>query len=167
MDVRIFPHRNAWRLETETRLPRPRAEVFPFFADCRNLERLTPPQLDFSILRAPDEMEEGAIIDYRLRLHGIPFLWKTEITGWQPPFSFVDVQRRGPYRRWEHEHLFLEEGDTTLMVDRVDFLAPGGKLVHERFVNEKVRGIFRYRAECFAELFAPVPAAVAPLERVA
>src|SRR3954468_23005074 len=92
-------------------LPRPVTEVFMFFAEPGNLETLTPPWLRFHILTPqPILMRAGARIDYRLRVHGLPVRWQSEITAWEPPVRFVDEQRRGPYRVWVHEHTF-EEGD--------------------------------------------------------
>ncbi|MGB9275140.1 MAG: SRPBCC family protein [Terrimicrobiaceae bacterium] len=90
-------------------LPRPLGEVFSFFADAGNLELLTPPQLNFHILTpCPLEMRVGLLIEYRLRVRGIPLRWQSEITAWEPPHRFVDEERRGPYRLWQHEHLFEE-----------------------------------------------------------
>lgn len=96
--------------ETELWLPVPREKVFPFFANARNLEIITPPWLNFHVL-TPGEipMRVGALIDYRLGIHGLPVRWQTEITGWDPPFRFTDEQRRGPYRLWRHTHTFEEK----------------------------------------------------------
>jgi ligand-binding SRPBCC domain-containing protein len=97
------------RLTTEIRLPTPLVDVFEFFSDAYNLEEITPPWLHFSVQTpAPIEMKRGALIDYRLRLHGIPIHWRTEITAWEPPFRFVDEQLRGPYRYWRHERRIFE-----------------------------------------------------------
>lgn len=154
MEIRIDRTRDGYRLESVLVLPRPIRDVFPFFADCRNLERVTPNDLSFSILTPdPIEMRVGLVIDYRLRLGPFPFLWRSEITAWDPPFRFVDEQRRGPYRTWIHEHRFEDLGKETRMVDRVDFASPGGRLVHELFVNRKVRGIFEHRTTVFSDLF--------------
>ena len=85
-------------LHTELWLPRPRDEIFPFFAEARNLEAITPPWLKFEVLTpAPIQMRPGALIDYRIRVHGFPIRWRTEIAEWDPPHRFVDVQLRGPY----------------------------------------------------------------------
>ena len=87
--------------QTELWLPRRRDEVFPFFADARNLDTLTPPWVHFKILTStPIAMRPGALIDYRLRVHGIPIGWRTEIVEWNPPLRFADVQLRGPYTLW-------------------------------------------------------------------
>jgi ligand-binding SRPBCC domain-containing protein len=141
--------------ETELWLPVPREKVFPFFADARNLETITPPWLNFKIL-TPGEipMRAGALIDYRLRIHGFPVRWRTEITGWNPPFSFVDEQRRGPYRLWRHTHTFEEKDGGTLCRDRVEYGVPGGALVNRLFVRRDVEKIFAYRAAALTKFFA-------------
>jgi len=134
-------------LESCLYLPRPVEMIFPFFADAANLEVLTPPWLRFEILTPlPILMRPGAIIEYRIRLHGIPLRWMTEITAWEPPNRFVDEQRRGPYRQWIHEHTFTPRGDGTEMRDFVRYKVPGGRLVHFFFVRPDVRKIFAYRA---------------------
>jgi ligand-binding SRPBCC domain-containing protein len=143
-----------YRLTTTQRLSRPVEAVFPFFADAFNLESITPPTLRFRILTAPPlAMRAGTVIDYRLRISGVPVRWRSEITAWEPPHRFVDEQRRGPYRWWIHEHRFHEERDETVVTDRVDYGVPGGALVHRLLVGPAVRRIFAYRAECLQSQF--------------
>ncbi len=137
-------------------LPRPRAEVFPFFADAANLQAITPPWLDFRILTpGPIAMRPGALIDYRLKLRGFPIRWRTKITVWEPPFRFVDRQLKGPYRQWVHEHSFEEKDGGTLCRDRVDYAVPGGALVNRIFVQRDVETIFAYRRGQLERLFPP------------
>ena len=92
-------------------------DVFAFFSDARNLEMITPGFLKFRITKAPEEgLFEGALIEYRLRLRGVPIRWRTRIDVWDPPRTFVDSQMRGPYRSWCHTHEFVALDGGTLVV---------------------------------------------------
>ncbi|MDX1578982.1 MAG: SRPBCC family protein [Gemmatimonadota bacterium] len=141
--------------EASQTVPFPRDRVFSFFSDARNLERLTPPVLRFRVLTPePIEMKAGTIIDYRLRLRGLPLRWRSEITVWEPPHRFADVQRRGPYRKWEHTHAFREVPGGTVIEDRVEYAVPGGRLVDRLFVRPDVERIFAYRQDAIERLLA-------------
>lgn len=143
-----------YRFETELWVPRSRAEVFAFFADARNLEALTPAWLKFEILTpAPIEMRPGALIDYRITVRGLPLRWRTEITRWDPPHEFVDVQLRGPYTLWHHTHRFEESEGGTRCWDEVRYRPRGGALMHWLFVRRDVERIFQYRQQRLRELF--------------
>ncbi len=134
--------------ESELQLARPVSEVFPFFADARNLQALTPDWLNFEVLTpGPVELRVGALIDYRLRVHGLPLRWRTHIKVWEPPHRFVDEQLRGPYRQWVHEHTFTERNGGTLARDVVHYAVPGGALVNRLFVRRDVERIFAFRRE--------------------
>jgi len=136
-------------------LPRPRTEVFPFFADARNLAVITPPWVRFETLTpTPIDMRPGALIDYRIRLHGFPMRWRTEIETWEPPFRFTDRQLRGPYRLWHHTHTFEERDGGTLCRDEVRYAVWGGALVERFFVRGDIRRIFAFRREKLIELFS-------------
>ncbi|WP_417380010.1 SRPBCC family protein [Gimesia sp.] len=137
-----------YHLQTETVIPYSLNEVFAFFAEPENLEALTPPWLNFEITTpAPIKMREGTLIDYRLKLHGIPVKWQTEISEWEPPCRFVDRQLKGPYRLWRHEHTFTEHEAGTQVTDDVRYAVLGGALVNRLFVQKDVARIFRYRRE--------------------
>ncbi len=153
------------RIERETFLARPRPEVFEFFSDAGNLEELTPDFLRFEIVtpspsKGPIEMAAGRLIDYRLRVRGVPIRWRSVIRVWEPPVRFVDEQVRGPYRRWHHEHLFEERDGGTAVIDRVDYAVPGGpgleRLVHRLLVGPDVRKIFDHRQQRLEEIFGEV-----------
>ena len=147
-----------WVLDCEQWLPRRVEDVWPFFADAANLEAITPPYLKFEVVTPPPiEMRVGTRIDYRLKLHGLPIRWRTEITAWEPPHRFVDEQLKGPYKLWRHEHRFIEQDGGTLTTDRVEYRLPGGPLAplaHALLVERDVRGIFRFRHDRLAERFA-------------
>lgn len=165
-------------------LPHPREAIFPFFADARNLELITPPWLRFRIetpagaanssppadprlastgiaaaalhgAGPPIEMQAGAEIEYRLRIRAVPVRWKTRITHWDPPRSFVDEQLRGPYRKWVHEHTFVKQGEGTICRDRVEYAVPGGWMIDRLFVARDVERIFAYRQMKLLEIFGP------------
>ena len=130
-------------------------ETFAFFADAWNLERITPPFLRFRIITpGPIPMRVGTLIDYRLRLRGIPVRWRTEITAWDPPGSFTDVQVRGPYRTWVHRHDFAAENGGTRVDDTVSYALPGGALVDRFVVRPGLERIFEYRRNAIRELLA-------------
>ena len=138
-------------------LPAPLLEVAKYFSDASNLQELTPPWLDFRILSiSTPEVESGTLIKYKLRLHGVPIKWTTEIVDWQPPFGFVDQQLRGPFSVWHHTHKFSELGQGTLMIDLVRFKSPVGKLgalVGGWMVERDVSRIFAFRRETIAHRF--------------
>lgn len=136
-----------FRLEREQYVPFDPETTFGFFADARNLERLTPPWLHFEII-GPGvvDLEAGSLIDYKLRLRGVPIRWRSEITVWQPPYRFDDVQRRGPYRLWEHTHTFEPIGDGTLVRDVVVYAVPGDVLANRLVVRPDLERIFDFRA---------------------
>jgi ligand-binding SRPBCC domain-containing protein len=139
--------------QTELLLPRGLDEVFAFFGDAHNLQAITPPWLDFKILTPePIAMKTGAVIDYRLKLHGVPFRWRTKITTWDPPHRFVDTQQSGPYRQWIHTHTFVPAANGTLCRDHVAYAVPGGALINRLFVRSRVERIFAYRHEAMTRL---------------
>ena len=146
----------SWLLEASCYLDYPIEEVFAFFQDAHNLQVLTPEFLRFEVLTPkPIDMKTGALIDYRIRLRGIPLKWRTEITDWNPPHGFVDQQLRGPYRQWHHTHEFVAKDGGTVCTDRVRYKVFGGALIQRLFVRKDVDKIFRYRTEKMAEIFPP------------
>lgn len=132
--------------------------VFPFFADAGNLEAITPPLLNFQVVTAqPIDMRPGALIDYRLKIRGVPVSWRTEISVYDPPRRFVDRQVKGPYRLWEHTHDFepSKDGRSTIIRDRVLYelpRVPGRSIVHALVVRPDLRRIFEYRQRTISRL---------------
>ena len=138
-------------LRREQVLPGTPEEVFPFFADARNLEAITPPLLRFEVVTPGEiEMRVGALIQYRLTLRGVGVNWLTSIQAWEPGVRFVDQQVRGPYALWHHTHEFAPHPDGTLMTDTVRYAigwGPFGELAARAFVHRDVQGIFDFRRE--------------------
>lgn len=136
----------------------PLPRVFAFFAAAENLSALTPPWLDFRILTPlPIVMRAGAVIDYQIRLHGLPLRWRTLIEVWQPGVRFVDVQLRGPYRTWRHTHTFAATPAGTEVRDDVRYalpLGPVGRLLERVWVRRDLARIFDYRAARIPALLA-------------
>lgn len=145
-------------LERQQRVNASRHEVFEFFADAANLEKMTPSQLGFTILTPqPIEMKKGALIDYKIKLYGLPMKWKTVIDEYEPEDRFIDVQLKGPYAVWRHTHTFVDaKGGGTDLGDRVVYelpFGPLGRLVHAAFVKRQLAQIFDYRQGVMRELF--------------
>jgi len=147
---------HTYLLEREQWLWRPLEEVFQFFSRPENLQAITPDWLDFKMVETPAQLRPGALIQYRLRWHGLPIRWTTEISEWNPPHGFVDRALKGPYALWNHEHLFSERNGGTTMRDRVTYalpFGPIGRLAHRLSVRRDVESIFDFRAAAMRRLF--------------
>jgi ligand-binding SRPBCC domain-containing protein len=148
-------------LERRQRIELPAERVFEFFSRAQNLQTLTPPWMGFEVITPePIEMRPGALIDYRLKVHGVPMRWRTRIEEWEPPVRFVDVQLRGPYARWEHTHTFEPDGDHAVVIgDRVRYvlpLGPLGEIAHVALVKRDIKRIFDYRELAVMREFGPL-----------
>lgn len=136
-------------------MPVPVERAFAFYADALNLEPLTPPWLHFEVTTPGRiDMAEGALLEYRLKLHRVPIRWQTRIEIWEPPLRFVDAQAKGPYSLWEHTHLFEAAGEETIIRDLIRYaipFGPLGTLADRLFVRRDLRRIFDFRARAVAE----------------
>ena len=145
-------------LRTRLVVGKPLRETFAFFADARNLQQITPSWLSFSIVTPlPIDMRQHLVIDYRLRLYGLPLNWRTVIELWDPPHRFVDVQARGPYLLWRHDHVFTPVSEGTAVDDRVEYRVFGGKLIDRMFVRRDLRRIFTHRQHAILAHFGTAP----------
>jgi ligand-binding SRPBCC domain-containing protein len=136
-------------------IDRPIAEVFAFFAEAKNLEKITPAFLNFKIISVSTEnIEQGTLIEYSLKVHGVPIKWKTQIESWRPPYEFVDNQLSGPYALWQHTHSFMTLGSGTLITDRVRYRLPLGYLgwlTSAWVVQKDIETIFAFRSRMIAD----------------
>ena len=142
-------------LEARVWLPKARPEVFAFFADPANLQRLTPPSYRLRVLSPPAPLAAGSTYDVRLSWLGVPMRWRALVREFDPPYRFVDVQVRGPFARWEHRHRFLEERGGTCVEDRVTYRLPLGSLgrvAHALLVGRQIAALWRYRDRRLGEL---------------
>ncbi len=144
-----------YTLERSQLIPMERSAVFAFFADAFNLEALTPGFLQFKILTPPPiDIQKDTIIEYRIRLFGIPMFWRTRIERFEPEAVFVDTQVKGPYRLWHHTHTFEVVPEGTLMRDIVQYRLPLGflgSIAHWLFVKRTLRRIFDFRRDALVD----------------
>jgi len=144
------------RLEARQKLPTTLRQAWEFFADARNLARITPPSLGFQVTsELPERMYAGMLVTYRVRpLFGVPVTWVTEITHVDEPHRFVDEQRFGPYRFWHHEHHFRAIDGGVEALDRVHYaLRPGSGPVRRLLVGPRLDEIFAYRRQVLERTF--------------
>ena len=140
--------------ESQLWLRQSRDNVFAFFSDAQNLDLITPPWLHFrTTTPGSSEMRLDTIIDHRLRVHGVPLRWRSEITLWDPPARFVDEQVRGPYRLWIHEHRFEEQNGGTLVHDHVRYAVLFDVLLHRLLIRPDIERIFAYGEKKLREIF--------------
>jgi len=150
-----------YELKRNITIPVPVEEVFSFFSNIENLNFITPPWLGFEILTpTPIKMEKNTLIDYSIKFFGLRMIWKMEITAWQPPHCFTDRQIKGPYRVWEHAHIFEEKGGGTKMEDVIRYAVPGfvlSPLIHFLFVRPRLEKVFEFRETTILDYFNKRP----------
>jgi ligand-binding SRPBCC domain-containing protein len=150
----ITPVKGEFLLERDVVVSRGIQDVFRFFSDPANLNRLTPPWLDFHIVGcSTPTIGAGTLIDYKLKVRGFPLRWRSRILAWNPPYGFADEQVRGPYRSWLHHHSFEDLGGRTRCRDLVRYSVLGGRIVDRLFVRRDVERIFDHRGEQLAKIF--------------
>jgi len=145
-------------LRRQTQVSAPVEDVFNFFSDAANLDRITPAWLDFRILTPqPIVMELNTIFDLSLKLCGMRFRWSSQITLWDPPHVFVDEQTKGPYSYWHHTHRFSETEAGTIKEDLVRYAVPGWLMepsIHSKFVRPRLEKIFDFREKKLKQIFS-------------
>ncbi|AYD47829.1 SRPBCC family protein [Arachidicoccus soli] len=148
-----------YTLNKEQFLPISLDKAWHFFSSAGNLSKITPPEMQFKVLTKfeQDDIFEGMHIDYIVRpLFNIPLRWKTEILKVDKPNSFIDKQLNGPYKLWEHTHIFIEKENGVLMKDQLKYSLPFGiigRLGHAILVREKIEKIFEFRKLALNKIF--------------
>lgn len=141
-----MPH----RFHREMQVPQSLERTFEFFSQPENLARITPPWMHFRMTTPPPVvMRKGATLAYTLRVKGVSLHWLTDIEEWNPPFEFVDIQARGPYKLWRHTHRFTQLDGSTSISDTVEYELPFGilgQIVHPLVARDLDR-IFNYRTQ--------------------
>ena len=134
----------------------PIEKVFDFFSKPENLEKITPSSLSFKIITPiPIDMSKGALIDYTIKLFFYPVHWRTIISDYNPPYSFIDQQIKGPYKFWHHSHKFKEVNDGVEIIDNVKYSVPFGvvgRLAHKIWIRNELNKIFDYRMKIINDL---------------
>ena len=149
-----------YTFKTEQLLPITIDTAWNFFSSPENLAKITPPEMDFVIVDnyKKENFVSGLIINYRVKpLLGIRLKWRTEICNVQHKKSFTDKQLIGPYKVWEHTHIFTETKDGLLMNDKINYELPYGylgKIAHRIVVRNKIEAIFAYRKKMIEQLFS-------------
>ena len=146
-----------FEISTKQYINKPLEVVFEFFSKPENLEMITPESLSFNILTPiPIRMEKGSLIDYTIRLFGIPIHWRTLISDYEPPFRFVDQQIKGPYTFWHHTHTFQSVDGGVEIIDKVKYSLPMGwlgTLAHSIWVRKDLEKIFEHRKTVIQNYF--------------
>lgn len=148
-------------LSSSHHIPADIDRVWDFFSRAQNLGRVTPRSVGFDIHTPDPKTESGAVIDYTVRpLFGIPTGWRTRIESVDAPHQFLDVQEKGPYKSWVHEHRFTEVDGGVRVDDRVEYempFGPLGSLAHRMAVEKQLQYVFDFRATAIDNIFEPAP----------
>ncbi|MFB6119654.1 MAG: SRPBCC family protein [Halobacteriaceae archaeon] len=153
--------------ERESRVAAPFEAVWAFHSTIDGLRALTPPWLHLQIEsvvgpdgdRNPETLVPGTRIEMSVRPFGVGPRqgWTSEITARERERGsgyFRDVMRDGPFRHWEHTHIFYADGDETLLRDRVRYATPLGD-VGDAIAPPFFEGMFRDRHRRTRDHFAP------------
>jgi len=121
-----------------SRVPEPVASVFAWHERPGALQRLSPPWLPVKLVQESPSLRDGQAV-----LHlpgGLRWVAHHQPSGYNPPHSFVDELASLPIG-WHHTHVFSEDGEATVVEDRVDTPVPASLL----------RQVFTYRHRQLAE----------------
>lgn len=139
------------RFVKESRIDASPEAVFAFHESPGALERLTPPWEHVRVIEGGDSIRPGSRVVLETRIGPVPVRWVAEHTEYEPGRLFADRQVSGPFARWYHRHLFLDDGQGgTILRDEVEFTPPlgvFGRLAGAGFIQQKLQKMFDYRHE--------------------
>ena len=155
MNPTITKNQSEYNLTAKLEIPKPIKEVFSFFSNPENLKILTPSKFNFKILCFENSpLQEGSLITHQIKIRGIPLKWTSLITKWDPPYLFEDVQKKGPYKQWIHQHIFHDLDGRTIVEDSIKYKVLGGEIIHNLFVKKDLISVFNYRTKILNEYFS-------------
>lgn len=149
-------------LEFKQRLRISRDEAWDFFSSPKNLKEITPKHMGFEITSGNEEvsMYPGIVISYKINpFPNIPVQWITEITHVKEKEYFVDEQRFGPYKFWQHRHIFNEIKGGIEMTDIICYMVSFGflgNILDKLLIRKQVKQIFSYRREILKQKFGEI-----------
>jgi ligand-binding SRPBCC domain-containing protein len=134
------------------------ADLFEYLARPANLIRISPPQLNLTVVEAPERLTLGSRLTVRGRRSGVSQTMITEVTAFEPVTLLAETLHSGPFRRFTHARRLVGNDDLVRLTDYVDFEPPGGflGLVMTRSVIEKYfADLFTYRGLRLREELEP------------
>lgn len=123
-------------------------ELFAWHTRAGALQRMTPPWEQVRLLSSTGGIQVGARIELLMHLGPLPMRWVALHDRYEEPRLFRDIQLRGPFARWEHEHRFEAVPGGAALTDHVAYelpLPPFGGWFGGGFARATLERTFRYR----------------------
>lgn len=140
------------------KLPISKQEAWDFLSSPKNLQKIMPDDMKFEICsELTKDTYTGQIIQYKVSpFSGFNTKWVTEITHVEAPNYFVDIQLKGPYKLWHHQHFIKEIENGVEIVDIVHYEVPFGilgQILHPILIKPKLNEIFKQRTLKMHDIF--------------
>lgn len=142
-----------------SRMPASAEVVYRFHAEPDALYRLTPPWEKAQVIASTGGIEKiGSLVTLRVSVGPFSQNWIAEHVACEPGKMFRDAMRSGPFRKWEHTHLFTPETEnSSWLEDRVEFdfpLGALGKLFAGAYIHNRLQRMFEWRHKTTFEILA-------------
>lgn len=132
----------------QTRLPVPPTSLWTWHARPGAFERLVPPWQKVRREGPHVPLVEGSRATFRIKTGPVWRTWVARHEDVRPGEGFADVQEKGPFPAWRHEHRFIAVPGGSQLQDEVTYrlpLGPLGSLLGGRFVARSLERAFRWR----------------------